>query len=247
MGDLPNADLLQIYNENSVSTIGPEDVIVLYNFSTGKTVGIKGRDFIAGTDLSSFQWVSTVTYANGEPVLFDGQWWISQQDNNTGNIPTTGAFWQPENKVNAIVVRPWSPGVFENAFSIVTEGSGLYRLRASVVLPFNSQTTPSADLTNWELIAGGGLQTYVLAFQRDLGNGRQIRVDTPVQLSFSPGNGFASFELFAAPNDGNFNYVSYANEAALNSFLASQSAGLQFIVQIVANLDWDDDLKVNKS
>lgn len=154
--ELSNADFQQIFNENPYNLIEPDDIFILFKNSTGKTGGILGKDILGVTDLTALQWNSTASFDTGDPTVYAGQWWISLIDANVGNIPTEGANWTQENKITAIVAKPWAAGIYENHYSIVTDGATIYRVKPSVVLPFNSQTTPSADATNWEAIGGGG-------------------------------------------------------------------------------------------
>ena len=156
---LANADFTEIYNEFPTNSIGPDDIILVKKSSTGQTHGILGSDFVQGTDLSAFQWVSTASYSIGDPVLYDGQWWISQINGNIGNIPTEDANWNLENKVTAIIIKPWTSGIYENIYSLTTDSGIIYRLKASVTVPFNSPTTPSSDLTNWELIGSAPISS----------------------------------------------------------------------------------------
>lgn len=160
--DLSNANFNEIYDENPVSVIEDEDIILLQAFGTGKTSGIKGLDTILSSgNLNDFKWVSTGTYAINQPVLFNGQWYISLVAGNIGNIPTDGMFWQLENKIQATVVKPWSSGIFIDHYSLVRVGTSGYALKPSVTLPFNSSVPPELDLTNWELVFGDGGSSVV--------------------------------------------------------------------------------------
>ncbi len=164
--ELTNADFQQIFSENPIAQIDPDDIILIFKQSTGKTGGILGQNFINTTDLTNFQWNSTTVYPLDGPVIYAGQWWISLQAGNTGNIPTEGAFWTAENKITAIVAKPWAAGIFESVYSIVTVANTIYRLKGSVSVPFNSQTSPDADATNWEIIGGTG-NAFFLGFYAD--------------------------------------------------------------------------------
>ena len=150
---MANANIKQIFQEFPSNNVNPTDKLVFYSESTGVTRAILASDLLGNTtDTGGFLWVTTAVYQTGDPVLFKGQWYISLIDDNTENIPTDGAIWQLENRVSAIVLKPYENGVYDTANSIVSVSNNIYRLKGSVTLPLNTNTSPDQDSANWDLI-----------------------------------------------------------------------------------------------
>lgn len=151
-----NARINKIFEDYPSNSISENDVFIFYNPTTGKTRGILAKDLFSVQDVSSSQWVSTQNYNISEPVIYNGQWWVSKIDNNIGNAPAENNNWTAENKVTVTVAKPWEPGIYEYKYATVTVGNLIYRLKGSVAVPFNSSASPDQDLSNWELLSSGG-------------------------------------------------------------------------------------------
>jgi hypothetical protein len=147
---MANANIKEIFQKFPANAVNDDDLFVFYSDSGGVTKAVKATDILGQTSATqNFQWVSTATYSTSDPVLYSGQWYISLQDNNTGNVPSENSFWTRENKVSAITVKPYQNGVYDSANVIVSVGQEMYKMKANP--PLNANESPVTDTTNWEL------------------------------------------------------------------------------------------------
>jgi len=149
-----NLSYLQIEENLSLASVNADDIFVIWSRSLGSLAGIKASDFQIGTS-SNFEWVFDRDYDFDEVVTFNGLWWqslIAGIGTNTGNVPAEGLNWTQINKISGIIIPFWTPGLVTDHLTLFREGNLIYGLKDTVTLPFDSQTTPSADPTNWEPI-----------------------------------------------------------------------------------------------
>jgi len=149
-----NESYLQIEQRLSLASVNADDIVVVWSRSLGALAGIKASDFQIGTS-SNFEWVFDRDYDFDEVVTFNGLWWqslIVGIGTNTGNVPAEGLNWTQINKISGLIIPLWTPGLVTDHLTLFREGNLIYGLKDTVTLPFDSQTTPSADPTNWEPI-----------------------------------------------------------------------------------------------
>lgn len=153
-----NANIEQIYNEFPLSELQNGDILAVFRPSQGKTGGILAENIQIG-DSSQFEWDPLEDYDLDEVVTYQGLWWqslVPGVGTNTGNIPSEGVNWTQINKINGVIIPEWSAGLITDHLTLFREGTTIYGLKNTAVLPYNSTVTPSADLANWEIVGGGG-------------------------------------------------------------------------------------------
>lgn len=154
-----NLSYLQIETNLSLASVNDDDIVVVWSRSLGSLAGIKMSDFQIGTS-SDFEWDALQGYDLDEVVTFEGGWYqslVAGIGTNTGNLPTNGLFWLQINKISGVIIPEWTPGLVTDHLTLFREGAVIYGLKNTATLPFDSQTTPSDDPTNWENI-GNSLQ-----------------------------------------------------------------------------------------
>lgn len=241
MAELDNARFPKIYQEYPTDNISPDDIILIYKPSTGQTHGILGVHVIPGTtDVSNYQWVSTATYNTDDPVLYANKWWVSLQDNNTGNLPSENAFWAQVNKVVGSALKKWSAGVYVQDDEYVIHNKILYELNPSpgTPRPYNSVNSPDVDTTNWTAITSGNQPTVridQMEVESDLDNVVYGYYRTPVQLSIKLFNGITTISYATALDGASPTFTARADLNAVNTYLDGLADGTDVIVEYNTN------------
>lgn len=136
------------------------DLLPIVDTRTGKTKKIDIKYFIPAPPSTSYNWVSTFPYAIDDVVEYQGKWYVSTADPNTGNIPgSPGAPWDLVNKAQSGFVY-WTPGVYTGTDVIVLRPLDLFhqlfRLTATE-RPFNSSDFEKEYSEGaWELMSERG-------------------------------------------------------------------------------------------
>lgn len=178
------SELLNLASANN------DDLLVLYQASTGVTKHIKFEDaFPSGND-GNFEWNNLTVYALDQVVTYNGKWWQSLQASNQGNVPAENSFWSEVSKPSIIIVRPWVSGeVFTAHYALVRVATVLYGLKNTVSLPFVSNVSPVTDTTNWELVGGNMLSSNNLS---DLSNVATANINLEESEAFTSVLNFTS-------------------------------------------------------
>ncbi len=143
---------LTVPNTNPVILSGAGRVPPIFYDGTARVVltsnddvQIWDRDPVgADSFLVSFEpWNSVVIYGQGVIVRFDGGYYVSIQDNNQNNVPSsTSAFWQQIEFINI-----WNVNTVYSLNETVKASDGfLYRSTTSS----NQGNDPITDLVNWQ-------------------------------------------------------------------------------------------------
>lgn len=176
-----NESYLQIRERLALASVEPEDILVIWSRSLGALAGIEISDFQIGTS-SDFEWDALNPYDFNEVVTYQSRWYQSLVvgiGTNTGNIPVDGLIWEEINKISGIIIPFWTPGLVTDHLTLFREGTTIFGLKDTAVLPYNSLITPSLDPTNFEIVGGGGAQLNIDA-------GRPSR-DTPTATAVDGG------------------------------------------------------------
>lgn len=90
-------------------------------------------------DTSSFLFDPNFSYSIGDPVIYNLQWYVSQEDNNIGNIPSSSAEWSQINAFDG-TFGFWEAGLYVGSVVFVVNNDILYFLDREEVGndPFNS-------------------------------------------------------------------------------------------------------------
>jgi hypothetical protein len=91
-------------------------------------------------DTSSFLFDVNFSYSIGDPVIYDLKWYVSQEDTNIGNIPSTSPTEWAEISAFDGTFGFWEPGLYIGAVTFVVNNDILYYLDRDEVgnEPFNS-------------------------------------------------------------------------------------------------------------
>jgi len=120
------------------ATTAKQGVFAIVDPITDQTVQIAVQAALGATR-ASFDWQSDTTYSIGDLRLYNGLTvWRSLQNNNTGNVPTEGAWWTQEtiSTADGITDTAYSSGVFTYESSKVIYNNAQYYLQTAA--PFKS-------------------------------------------------------------------------------------------------------------
>lgn len=116
---------------------------------------IKASILSGGTD-SGEPWDSSVTYDEGDIVIFNGKFYESKQDNNLDHVPNdspTDPWWKEVPVSTANGFGRYEEGVYSVDPTAVIRGNDLYVIDDSVTLPFNSTDfDEELGLGIWKLV-----------------------------------------------------------------------------------------------
>lgn len=146
-----------------IGSLTGEELIPIYDPSTGKTLRLKTSEIRGGEDKTQ-RWLSTETYATGDIRAWNLKFWKSLVDGNLNNQPVEGAYWTEVSKSVSGNFGYWAAGVFTIDPTIVMFSDKLYWLDNTVVtIPFESVDFAAELAANkWKLITGsvGGVTTH---------------------------------------------------------------------------------------
>lgn len=112
---LSNANLEQLPKGGFIE---PDDLLVFRSKLRGVTYSIPAKDLVPIVS-SNFQWIPGHEYDEDEVVTYNGLWWQSQQDVNTGHTPGTEGddWWVAVPK--AVGFDWWTAGVYAEENPVV--------------------------------------------------------------------------------------------------------------------------------
>ncbi len=151
---LPNARIDQLPPNG---TYTGADLLVIWNFITGRTESVKITDLI-GTpeDDQDFEWVTPHAYLTGEVVTRGGNWYQALVDNDGVTPGTDPLTWELITKSPSSILSIYIAGAYTQAdVFVLSEHKGywdIYKL-VDVTRPFVSADIAAEELNEqWESI-----------------------------------------------------------------------------------------------
>lgn len=126
----------------------------IYNPSTNETLRIDVSEFLNTVSTGSYDWVNTNLYNTDEVVFYSNKLWASKVDNNQGNTPQPGAYWEEITQSVSSGLKTWAAGAYvdDDVFVVYDDGGGnqIYQLN-NATRPFNS-TDIDAEILNGDWV-----------------------------------------------------------------------------------------------
>lgn len=126
----------------------------LWRFATRRVVL---RAISTSTDLwTPAAYAAGTTYAVGNIVTYDSQWWQSKVASNTGNTPAMGSYWRRYTGVDYLNAYDEDVSYFAGE---MVSSSGVYYLS---LINDNEANTPVSSATSWLALGGTVVDLQIL-------------------------------------------------------------------------------------